>query len=492
MPATRLFAQFKAQRAALLTLSAVFIVALVPLIATQNAAACPLVIPRTLRALYIDSDVIVVARVGETVMVEDTYNAESSYHTFTLRTVLHVSTTVKGESKLSTVDLLHFKWAQEGKLHLQDGHTLSQYSRDDKLLLFLRRESENSYVLTDYRYGIKQLSDSDLKVYLQRLDELDGIMRQQPVDNTRLAEWLVRCAEEPATMWEGVYDLVTSYRALNANNPRMLPSNQFQMAIADNTSSTQDSANGFLFVGGSNNAPIIESTMPNSAPIVTLSVVIPDGNTTAQSADTPQDNTATQSIDITDVPQSFTVGSNNAPGFFSLYNPDFARLLTAEQKNRLSMMLFNAKTITENESLLIDLVRKWDEGRLVPFIISYLHTVADDPPYMAEQMVRMVAELLKNQSLSKLAEYYSENALYNDEPEESSADVDEDEATATEDETATEETGEASANESVVEEKDESAKENEAEESLLSGTHTQKRSARLRRFLSVAESVMSQ
>ncbi len=173
----------------------------------RRALACPVEIPpQTLRTLYKHSDRIVVARVGHTELVE------RDEHSSQVRTALHVARNVKGKDEGPVVFVHHTTWDEDGV------EKPGTYKQGEQLLVFLERSDEEEgragYTVDNADFGVKKLSDDDLKVYLARIDELAGIEGRQPPDKAALVEWLVRCAEEPATRWEGAYELMVSTEAL--------------------------------------------------------------------------------------------------------------------------------------------------------------------------------------------------------------------------------------------------------------------------------------
>lgn len=83
----------------------------------------------------------------------------------------------------------------------------------DTVLLFLRNDEESSrIVLTDYVDGLKRLESQDRDVYEARIKELAPIMAKKKPDVEAIIDWLIRCAEEKATRWEGTYELERSFR----------------------------------------------------------------------------------------------------------------------------------------------------------------------------------------------------------------------------------------------------------------------------------------
>jgi hypothetical protein len=437
---------------ALFILGAAVIAVIASFARTPDASACGGPPPRPLRALYLESDRIVVAHIGETVPMEISF--EAYYRKTTLKTTLYVTSTLKGEGDHYTLYVYHDNWVFSGDVEQQDAQAkrndFSGYTPDDTLLVFLqRRKDGEDYEMADATYCVKKLTDADLKIYTQRIEELAAIMLDAEPDNARLVEWLVRCAEEPATRWEGAYELAATNRALYDRSDEAKESEDESGAEAVATDASEENIGG----EDANGAGAEPGITDNAA------------ETTVEDGAAGEDNAVENKLEeVTAVEQP--VEEKIAARRFWLDSPEFAKLLTDEQKTRLADALFSAKTLGDNEAILIEIVKHGDDPRLVPFILAYLHTVVEEPPYMAQEMLTLVAEKLNNKSLIELAQRYCENALYYD-PEESSGD------------SAVAEAQEAGDTGQQVEP--------DPEEKALRGTSVQKRSARLKRFLASAD-----
>lgn len=161
------------------------------------------IVQRPLRLLYTESDSIVTARVGKSVVVKKEENNSL------MKTALDVSATIKSDRKQSVIYVYHWGWGEDKKF--PGGHTTG-----DKLLVFLKRsEQYKGYEIFDPNYGVKKLSDDELNVYRQRIEELAAISKQAKPDTAAIVEWLVCCAEQPATRWEGATELARNAEQAN-------------------------------------------------------------------------------------------------------------------------------------------------------------------------------------------------------------------------------------------------------------------------------------
>jgi hypothetical protein len=299
------------------------------------AMGCPPPPPMPLRALYNQSVRIVVARVGASKMIR----TDDEY--LVVRTALHVSSTIKGKDDQTVIFWEHYVWNE-------DPVVSPDYSSGDTVLVFLTRlEDEGEYTILDQTYGIKRLADAALKVYLQRISEPAKIIEGSKPDASDLVEWLVRCAEEPATRWEGAYELDLSA----------------SMLFDDSANSEQD-----------------EET--------------PDDG--EESGEDQSETHAAEPVQEPEVDEEQNLLSA------------FAALVTESQRSRLVDALINAANIEEGDLDLMSLVSHWNDPRLVPFLVSQLRNKVDSPPYVAQQMMEIVAEALGDKRLTSLSERFAE------------------------------------------------------------------------------------
>lgn len=334
--------------------------------AIQRSLACPVELPpQPLRTLYKLSERVVVARVGakEVLKTKD--------QVAFVRVALHVTENVKG----APVQLLHLHQTElvvdaaaeaeedvgEITVGAFSGRPIPRLKRGERYLFFLDpREEGDGYEVNDESYAIKQLSDDDLKVYLERMKELANLLREQPEDKHALVEWLVRCAEEPATRWEGAYELFESAEA--ATRGVEAPAKEEQGA----------------------------SAVPQAS-----------------------DETA-----ATPAPDSVTDGQIEMPPRFNNLrstpaDPTLVPLLNAVQKQRLSdAFLASSPELNEGDDLLMLVVKDFGDPRFPGFVLARLHRFEDEAPYQAELWLRALTASLKNKQLIELSDSYTQDAAY--------------------------------------------------------------------------------
>jgi len=326
------------------------------------SSACPVSMPSPLRVRYTDSIIVAVARVGDSVPVE------RQGVTTTMNTALHITSLLKGESEEKVVNFQH------PVLSLGDMNYASEYEKGDVLLVFLRRGEKGNYVPVGDERGVQKLAADDLKVYVRRIEELAVIMRSEKPDEAALTEWLVRCAEETATRWEGAYEL-----AFNVSPPQDPPDEE-EEADADETETDAETVNGEETEAGDDG----DAAEPESG--------------------------AAESVDAESNGEEIVLTGSLRVSL----STDFAALLTPAQKERLTTTLLTAEELGEGEQLLIHLVGSWKDERLVPFMLKHLARMADKPPYHAADMMRLVAHTLGDQTLIKFVANYNKTVAYVD------------------------------------------------------------------------------
>jgi Carboxypeptidase regulatory-like domain len=94
--------------------------------------------------------------------------------------------------------------------------------------------------------------------------------------------------------------------------------------------------------------------------------------------------------------------------------PFFAALLTSDQKQRLMNALLKSEELGSGDFELIELAMGWNDPRLLPSLISYLHRVEETVPAAAERVMQSVADILDDEKVSGLLSQYRDDASYED------------------------------------------------------------------------------
>jgi hypothetical protein len=87
--------------------------------------------------------------------------------------------------------------------------TPPRYTANTHVLAFFNRDKEGHYYTHALSYGVKTLTLSDIAIYKARILEMQQIaqLKNKTERYTQTVEWLVKCAEQPATRWEGGFEL---------------------------------------------------------------------------------------------------------------------------------------------------------------------------------------------------------------------------------------------------------------------------------------------
>lgn len=328
----------------------------------QTSRACPPNPPTPLRLLYEKSDLVAVALAGDTAragsdkaqgVADGDQKQDDAYEAGLVKTTLQVEKTLKGDGGERAVSLYHYQGGEEVD---------EEYAGGTRLLVFLSRRGAAGYAPTDYRYAIKKLPEDDLKVYLRRIGELSAIESRERPDPAEITEWLVRCAEEPATRWEGAYEL-----ALHAD----VPMYDDEEEGPDEAASPEEQGAGGAPADAGPAAEVAAFSKPQ----------VEDVSPAGKAADEEQ---------------------------------DFAQLLTPAQKERLARVIFDADKLGDDEMTLLPLVAAWDDQRVVPFLLGRLQETADNPPREDETIMMLAARALEDRALIKFAADYYADSTYED------------------------------------------------------------------------------
>jgi hypothetical protein len=309
--------------------------------------------PQSLLDLYQESDLVAIASVGRSALVETdgkTSRAIGVLGMKSLRTSLHVSSQLKGENSQQLIPLYY--WVSDT--------SPAQFKQGDKLMVLLKhRKSEDGrqldgYEATGWGDSIKKLDNGSLAIYRQRIEELTAIFQSGNPDPAKLVEWLVRCVEEPATREEGVRTLSESLSALASQRER------------ENWSQSQSDE-------------IIE-----------------------ESTDQQEDD----EVDSSEQPPDDNIAK------WEQNSLKLAAALTQEHRTRLANALFGIAELSEDDMKLVSLIQKLGDDRLEPYLVSQLRRVADRAPRFAESLVWSIAGVINDDDLKRLASDYDDAAEY--------------------------------------------------------------------------------
>lgn len=83
-------------------------------------------------------------------------------------------------------------------------------------LAFLNTDKSGEFYTNSLSYGSKTLSLAEIEIYKSRIIELQNILTIQDSvkQEEQIIKWLIKCAENPVTRWEGTYELAPQYAPL--------------------------------------------------------------------------------------------------------------------------------------------------------------------------------------------------------------------------------------------------------------------------------------
>ena len=199
---------------------------LISLLITSGARACEEP-PQTLLALYMNSDLVILAKYESNGEAKKVNDDEYGYSLETDRN-LSVVKVFKGQKDLKAVEFLFSEYhpkpnqttsetepeeeyAHEG----EDYFDVSKIKIGGEYLFFLSKDKETGkYSVTDYVSGARDIGGKSA-LYEKNLSELEEISSATKNQYSLLTEWIVKSIENPETREDGIRDLSESFYGLN-------------------------------------------------------------------------------------------------------------------------------------------------------------------------------------------------------------------------------------------------------------------------------------
>ena len=170
------------------------------------------VAPQPLRHLFDESDLVAVAVVGDSRIVD-------AGDPLTIGTEVEIESVLKGPATVRRVD---FRPAEfDGEETAEDWRT--EFEPGTRILAFLKssdeiRDGRPAFEDADNGFGVKRLGAAELAAYRDRIADLRRLERRAvrpgELELADLAEWLVATAEEPLTRGEAIGELFWAVTAL--------------------------------------------------------------------------------------------------------------------------------------------------------------------------------------------------------------------------------------------------------------------------------------
>lgn len=198
---------------------------MVSMLMTTNVKACEDV-PQTLLTLYMNSDLIAIAKYeSESKPVK---NNEDEYgYTLDSQRKLVLSKVFKGAQDLQSVAIPYSQYVpkpnqnnSESEMEEEDYHDgdyfdVSKMKMGDEYLVFLRQNKETGeYDVTDYMSGIKE-TRKNLSFYEKNLGELEQIASAKENQYELLTEWIIKSIENEESREDAIADLAESFNGLS-------------------------------------------------------------------------------------------------------------------------------------------------------------------------------------------------------------------------------------------------------------------------------------
>ena len=161
--------------------------------------------PVPLRRLCEQSDAIVIATVGEIEQLQGEPDMRDLWR--------------QARVELHSVEILHGEPAKEPLSVFFPRYLLCpappRFESGERVLTFLREDYDGGYQVCGLSYGTRYSDADGLAAYRQRIAEILELEASSSEKSSLMrarVEWLVRCAEHPATCWDGVYELAVDSR----------------------------------------------------------------------------------------------------------------------------------------------------------------------------------------------------------------------------------------------------------------------------------------
>ncbi len=317
-----------------------------------------------LHELYVKSDRVVIATVERITLRKGSKDEDSA----TVK--LAITRTLKSAEKSEVY--FYESYDQSREINFAEG---------DRVLAFLQRRESRDGLLDGYEplgwdEGIKKLTAAELKLYTERLEELSDMLDAEKPEDERLAEWLVRCVEEEATRDEGASELADGARTLRYHREAQAKEAE-RSEVAEDDNSTE------------------EQTASETGETQAASEGEPEGETTELLLSAGELESASDEESLSDVARAV------------------ARL-TAEQKERALIFLFNAQKAEDIHYGLVEFALQLKDARLVPFLLSHLKQLQNSEDESVWRLVRCLGNALDDDEVTELQREFieGEDLLY--------------------------------------------------------------------------------
>lgn len=160
--------------------------------------------PRPLRQLVIESQYIIIGYVVKVYDKDNNIKTENGRTIFSFGpkvAQIAVLENLQGQIKKDTIEI-EFSAAMICPAP-------DKYSNNTYVISFIDKNESGKFQTHALSYGAKTLTSKEIEIYKNRITEVQKILKIKD-ENTQFektAEWLLKCAENPVTRWEGVAEL---------------------------------------------------------------------------------------------------------------------------------------------------------------------------------------------------------------------------------------------------------------------------------------------
>ncbi|HUR97189.1 MAG TPA: hypothetical protein VMZ26_03870 [Pyrinomonadaceae bacterium] len=367
-----------------------------------SARRCAIEVPSTLLSLYRGSQFIYVGKFDKSEEGDtgEPIDGENRYRIIPIKKHYSISSSLKGESrKILVLQETEYRSEPEAAVTVEaEANTLSEEGGDqvlsaeqvgaeeetsddvaeiddtelkpgDSVLLFLSKDEDSGeLVLSDYDDGLKKMTADELAAYSVRIRELNEIFSAEKPSYSDIVSWLVRCAEDPATRWEGTYELLRSFQNVELQEERSK-----QPAAPENQAAVE----------------------PNSAP--EPYVPAPPKKFETGDVNFAKELTEGQKLILTDI-------------------------LLKRERPKVSTKAPARQSIGHGDRELIELVKRWGNSSVAANFVEQLKYDASDTGLNSELMAS-IASILGDERLTTIAGEYSNIQWESDEDEAASEDT---------------------------------------------------------------------
>ncbi len=327
-----------------------------------------------LRGLFMQSHLIVVGTLGTPGKWKSLgQEKDADFQYFSREFPVHVEEVIKGASTKSlyvTEMYTEYLMDENGKAKPVSPAPTSEVTSEladkkGRQIFFLEKDEDGNFTLvyTGREIGSKP---EELKLYVSRLNELAEMSRGGEPDKMKTIEWLVGMLENPVTRYDGAYELQESFYLLN--HP-------------------EDASGGHDEHGE------------------------PPTEAAAEGENTPAEG-----------------GEENGgheEGYVTYGDAEFAKLLTAAQKERIVKAFLGVKflyepkkyegsedtyydILSENDLTLMNLAGELRDRRVSDRLLAELPKAARHEAWFAVRMMEIIGDNFKDEKIKTIAQKYSD------------------------------------------------------------------------------------